>query len=87
MKKARKREKKHYGKRILNEIPLLGAYRFRAENVDLDPKAYEGTSGDEGENTAGRCFYPRSNENRKRKDGAPLLRAATIFSEGQRERR
>jgi len=50
MKKTRKREQNHCEQRILNEIPLSGAYRFRAEIVDLDPKAYlvrrEGESGD-----------------------------------------
>ena len=52
--------------------------RSRPEGVLRTPR------GDEGENTAGRCFHPRSNENREWKDGALLLRAATIFSEGQR---
>ena len=41
---------------------------------------------DEGENATGRRFHPRSNENRELKDGAMLLRATTIFSEGHAPR-
>ena len=40
-------------------------------------------AGDEGENTPGARFHPRSHENKELKDGAMLLRATTIFSEGQ----
>ena len=42
---------------------------------------------DEGENATGRRFHPRSHENKEPKDGAMLLRAATIFSEVSSEAR
>ena len=60
-----------------------GCRRFGAEIFDLQAKAYEGTSGDEGKNTTVRCFYPRSNENRKRKDGAGSYAPRPYFRKGK----
>ena len=51
------------------------AGRARSDNL-------EGV-GDEAEKAPVGLFRARSHENRKRKDGAVLLCAATIFSEGQ----
>ncbi|MBO7293220.1 MAG: hypothetical protein J6V07_04725, partial [Clostridia bacterium] len=39
--------------------------------------------GDEAKNTPGARFCARSHGNREMKDGAMLLRASTIFPEGQ----
>jgi hypothetical protein len=71
--KRRKNEKKRaitYKKQqILNETPLLGACRFRAEIFDRDPGA--------SKNATVWRFYEASHENKKRKERHTRLRKTT----------